>query len=172
MPDSDMTFSTLGDGRARARHHIRERETISYIVGEIVDTEHLLRRIRSDHSDISSPHQIGHNLYVLPDATSRSFGHSCCPNAGIRHFNEVFALRDIAAEELVTYDFSTTVGMSRFDSLWQMQCECGHDRCRRRIGSVLTLDADRLRSYAIAGALPKFILEQLIRHGNAFVDSA
>ncbi len=93
MPDRNPSVITVRDAQARAQRPIREQETISYIVGEIVDTEHLLRRIRSDQSDISDPHQIGRDLYVLPDAASRSFHHSCYPNAGIRNFNEVFALR-------------------------------------------------------------------------------
>jgi hypothetical protein len=151
-------------GRVCATRSISAGDTISFINGEIVDTERLLERIRSGRCGVEAPHQIGADLYIVPDALSRGFGHSCLPNAGIRHVNEVFALRNIGEHEPVTYDFSTTVGVSIFDGLFTMECQCGLECCRGSIGSVLTLSTHALRAYAIAGALPSFILAQLIRH--------
>ena len=152
---------------ARARRAIRAGETITFIFGEMVDTETLLTRIRTGACDISSPQQVYRDLYMIPDSNLPSCAHSCDPNAGIRGYNELFALRDVAVGALVTYDYSTTVGTSHFDALWQMACSCGSPICRKTLGSVLTLGTDRLRKYAVAGALPKFILEQLVCSGGA-----
>ena len=55
--------------------------------------------------------QVGHDAYKLPNCTLDDFtNHSCEPNTGIRLTARgmlILALRDIAAHEELTYDYST-----------------------------------------------------------------
>lgn len=70
---------------------------------------------------------------VLMQFPERHINHSCDPNTfvktilGVRY---VFALRPIAADEEVTYDYCIN---SSGDTLWQ--CNCGSLRCRKIIHS-------------------------------------
>ena len=70
---------------------------------------------------------------VLMQFPERHINHSCDPNTfvktilGVRY---VFALRLIAADEEVTYDYCIN---SSGDTLWQ--CNCGSLRCRKIIHS-------------------------------------
>jgi len=72
--------------------------------------------------------------------------HSCDPNAGLRFTDTgvfLVAIRDIAAGEEVTWDYSTTLAKSD----WHMICQCGAPGCRRVIGNFSTVDAERQQFY-------------------------
>ena len=68
--------------------------------------------------------------------------HSCAPNAGLR-FSErgvfLVAVRDIAADEEICWDYSTTLRGSG----WHMICQCRAPECRRVIGDFHALAPDR-----------------------------
>lgn len=68
--------------------------------------------------------------------------HSCDPNAGLRFTDDgviLVALRDIAAGDEVTWDYSTTLAQSN----WHMICQCRSPECRRVIGNFDTLSPER-----------------------------
>lgn len=68
--------------------------------------------------------------------------HSCAPNAGLRFGNDgvmLVAIRDIAAGEELTWDYSTTLK----ELNWHMICQCHNVDCRRVIGNFETLSAER-----------------------------
>ncbi|MBS0478991.1 MAG: SET domain-containing protein [Proteobacteria bacterium] len=68
--------------------------------------------------------------------------HSCAPNAGLRFTDRgvfLIAIRDIAAGEEVTWDYSTTLAQSN----WHMICRCHAPDCRRVIGNFTTLSPER-----------------------------
>lgn len=68
--------------------------------------------------------------------------HSCAPNAGLRFADSgvfLVAIRDIAAGEEVTWDYSTTLA----ESNWHMICQCRAPDCRRVIGNFATLTPER-----------------------------
>jgi hypothetical protein len=68
--------------------------------------------------------------------------HSCEPNAGLRFTDAgvfLVAIRDIAAGDEITWDYSTTL----MESNWHMICQCRSAGCRRVIGNFATLDPDR-----------------------------
>ncbi len=72
--------------------------------------------------------------------------HSCDPNAGLRftdHGVFLVAIRDIAAGEEVTWDYSTTLTGSN----WHMICGCRSATCRRVIGNFETIDPERQQFY-------------------------
>jgi hypothetical protein len=63
----------------------------------------------------------------------RHINHSCDPNTFVRTMlgvRYVFAVRPIAIEEEITYDYCIN-GFG--DTLWE--CNCGSSRCRRTIHS-------------------------------------
>jgi hypothetical protein len=160
------TFHIGASGWAEAAREIRADETIAFLTGEIVATREMLRRFDRGEIMVDDPHQVSDDLYILLDPPSKAFGHSCDPSAGIRGANELFALRRIAHGERISFDFSTVVGTSSFDSLWRMECRCGAEHCRREIRSVLFLPAEIVKRYSVRCAFPDFIIRQLIRPGG------
>lgn len=68
--------------------------------------------------------------------------HSCDPNAGLRFTDTgvfLIAVRDIAAGEEISWDYSTTL----MESNWHMICQCRSENCRRVIGNFDSLPPDR-----------------------------
>jgi len=68
--------------------------------------------------------------------------HSCSPNAGLRFADSgvlLVAIRDIAAGDEITWDYSTTLAQSN----WHMICQCRAPECRRVIGNFATLSPER-----------------------------
>jgi hypothetical protein len=68
--------------------------------------------------------------------------HSCAPNAGLRFAGgtvTLIAVREIAAGEEITWDYSTTLA----ESNWHMICQCRSADCRRVIGNFSTLAPER-----------------------------
>lgn len=72
-------------------------------------------------------------LVVLMQPPERHINHSCDPNTYVKTLDGsrvVIALRDIQANEEITYDYSINGGG---DTIWT--CDCGAARCRRQIHS-------------------------------------
>lgn len=68
--------------------------------------------------------------------------HSCDPNAGLRFTDDgvfLVSVRDIAAGEEISWDYSTTL----MESNWHMICQCRSDQCRRVIGNFDSLPPER-----------------------------
>ncbi len=97
----------------------------------IVDDAHPLREALGEydyHRD-----WLANGLVVLMLPPERHINHCCDPNTFVRTINGVrwvFALRDIAAGEEITYDYCINSGG---DTVWT--CTCGSGRCRRTIHS-------------------------------------
>ena len=97
-----------------------------------------------------------HAMQVGPDSWLCSAGdnlddcinHSCDPNAGFVTGEPIlFALRDIAAGEQITWDYSTSIS----EPGWTLDCLCGAPGCRTVIRSWHELtDVERLRLTRIA----------------------
>ena len=70
---------------------------------------------------------------VLMQYPERHINHSCAPNVYVRTVDNkrlVMALRDIATDEEITYDYCIN---GDGDTIWS--CHCGAGRCRRTIHS-------------------------------------
>ena len=65
----------------------------------------------------------------------------------------VLALRDIAAHEELTYDYSTYLN-NPYESL---RCRCGSARCRGVVGNFSSLPADLRRRYRALGVVGDFV---------------
>lgn len=83
--------------------------------------------------------QVGKDAFIPPiDAPDDFTNHSCEPNCGLRVWPSGFtmiALRDIAANEELTYDYST----HQEHPLEDMVCYCGTPSCRGVVRSFSQL---------------------------------
>lgn len=100
--------------------------------------------------------QIGDDEYLLANGILDDFmNHSCQPSAGIRLVEQgylVIALRDIAAHEEITYDYSTYCSGSRES----FSCMCHADNCRGVIGDFADLPDDLQEYYLKRDVVGKF----------------
>lgn len=69
--------------------------------------------------------------------------HSCEPNLGLDGRRVFVALRDIAAGEELTYDYSVTD--DELDWFMEEECRCHSSNCRKRIGAIQTLSAEEIQ---------------------------
>ena len=96
--------------------------------------------------------QVGPDLWLCSDGSSPDdrVNHSCEPNLGFAHGEAVlYALRDIAAGEELTWDYSTSIN----EPGWTLECACGSASCRGVVRSWSELspaDRARLRPIALA----------------------
>ena len=144
-----------------AGEDIKKGQTIKVLSGEVITFDECIKRIKSGEEAQTDTLQIGLELDMDLDDLSRTFNHSCTPNAGLRNISELFALEDISAGQEITYDYSATVGPNVPASVWTMQCHCGSRQCRKVIGNVLSLPDAVLERYKKLGALQDYILAEL-----------
>lgn len=107
--------------------------------------------------------QIGPELYLGPSGDLDDLiNHSCDPNAGLKfqHIDiHLVAVRDIAAGEEVTWDYSTTL----FETPWVMNCACGSQICRGTIGDFRSLPRSVQCRYRALGVIPSYLSGYLDR---------
>jgi len=103
--------------------------------------------------------QIDRDHYMGPSGQLDDFvNHSCSPNAGLRVTPgdvTLVAIRDIAANEEITWDYSTTME----EDEWEMDCHCGSPVCRRIVRDFKHLDPVVQQRYLSLGVVPRFVLE-------------
>lgn len=58
------------------------------------------------------------------------FNHSCSPNAGLRGQIGLVAMRDIAADEEVTFDYAMVLADAPGLPPYEFECQCGSEQCR------------------------------------------
>ena len=86
---------------------------------------------------------IGKDRWIDPAEPFVYLNHSCEPNLSVRGKREMIALRDIAAGEELTFDYSITV-----DELpWTMDCLCATPSCRKVVRAIQFLPPDMVASY-------------------------
>lgn len=148
---------------AFATNSIAAGTWITALTGELLSTLEVGAQINEQKISSDDPLQVANDLYVLLDPKSHYFNHSCNPNAGIRGYNSLIAIADIREGEEITFDYSTTVGIAPIHRFWTMECTCGATGCRKKLGSVLTIEPLQIRKYIRMNVLPKFIMEQITR---------
>jgi hypothetical protein len=136
-----------------AMENISQRRVIHVLAGESISIKELIQRINSGTEAPNDPLQIGMRIYIDLDVLSRTFNHSCSPNAGLRKQSELFALRTILKGEQITFDYSTTIA----PTLWRMRCRCGSATCRKIIGDVRSIPDEQLSFYRAHGALQNYM---------------
>ncbi|MHB1566601.1 MAG: SET domain-containing protein [Acidiferrobacter sp.] len=94
--------------------------------------------------------QIGADLYLGPSGEADDYvNHSCDPNAGFKADLILYALRDIATGEELTWDYSCAIDEADFAGF---PCSCQSPRCRGLVRSFRHLDVatrERLRAHAL-----------------------
>lgn len=86
---------------------------------------------------------IGLDLYLIPDKPYIFANHSCVPNLGVRGQADFVALRDIAPDEELTFDYAITTD----ELTWRMPCRCGQPTCRREISGIQSLPPEIVARY-------------------------
>ncbi len=85
--------------------------------------------------------QIGEGIWQDAAGVARYANHSCDPNCGIQGLNQIVAMKKIAPNEEITFDYEMT------EETWEMEdgvpyfmeCQCGSPICRKKIGSFKNL---------------------------------
>lgn len=78
-----------------AGENINQGQVVKILSGEVIPLDECVKRINEGKLNNDDPLQIGKELYIDLDCLSRTFNHSCDPNAGVSKVNELIALRDI-----------------------------------------------------------------------------
>lgn len=97
--------------------------------------------------------QMDWDRHVYFDEPGCRINHSCDPNTGVRNNDlggyDFVALREIAPNEEITFDYGTT----EYVSIAVSHCLCGTARCRGLSGGFDRIDADHpaMRAGLIAG---------------------
>lgn len=158
-----------GQGVFAARD-ILDGETIYRLEGETMGIGEFIERVNAGDENVDDPLQVGMKTYLDLDELSRTFNHSCDPNAGLRRRSELFAIRDILAGEEITYDYSMTVAPTE----WGMGCRCGARNCRVTLGDVLSIPTPIRDAYRSRGAVQTYmkkLLERIDREGRYRIPS-
>jgi hypothetical protein len=148
-----------------ASRDIKKGEVIRVFGGKTMGINDFVEQVNTDKEDIDDPLQVGKRTYLNLDKTSRSFNHSCDPNAALRKRSELFALQDIPKGKEITYDYSLTIAPTK----WAMRCKCGSKNCRKVLGDVLSVPKTRLTEYRRLGALQEYmrrLLTQIKKDGG------
>lgn len=107
---------------------IQAGELLTLYGGELINGEILATLPPTEQVHIL---QIEDDLYIAPTSTETAHyvNHSCEPNAWLDGPIALYALRDIAPGEEITFDYATCDG-SPYD---EFDCLCGSPVCRKRI---------------------------------------
>jgi hypothetical protein len=105
--------------------------------------------------------QTGRRSYILPAPPGVFVNHSCDPNAGIVDDSRLVAIRDIAPDDEIRFDYSTTMD----EDLWTMECRCGTPDCRGLVTDFRHLPTAVRERYLALGIVPGFIVRRWGRAG-------
>ena len=111
---------------------IPKNDLIAIKAGKILDEDFIM-----NHTDIvqGSHMQLSDNFFIGPttaqehEDTLIGFNHSCEPNAYVQGQVLLLAMRDIAAQEEVTVDYTTCYT----SDTQEFNCLCGKPTCRKHI---------------------------------------
>jgi hypothetical protein len=146
--------------------NFKKFETICFFQGEVMTIDEMIKRVDEDKEGESDSLGIDDELYLDLDELSRSFNHSCNPNAFIRGKNELVALRNIKEGGEITFDYSTTMNDNeekiknegKGGELWTCKCKCGSKNCRKIIHQFKTLPQETQEFYLKNNFAPDFVL--------------
>jgi len=136
-----------------AARDIAKGEVVHLFRGKTLDARELVDRINSGEENIDDPLQVGKRTYLDLDEVSRTFNHSCDPNAALRKRSELFAIRDIPKGAEITYDYSATIA----PTTWKMRCACAGRNCRKVLGDVLSIPKATRTKYRKLGAMQDYM---------------
>ena len=119
-----------------AKHPIKKQERLAIFGGDIMLIDELKTipvEFQMYALQIEERFVMGMRRPTQSESTDY-FNPSCNPNAGIRGQIFLVAMRDIAEDEEVTFDYAMVVSESEnSDLVFSMDCMCGTDQCRKTI---------------------------------------
>jgi len=134
---------------------INQRNHWNYVIavftGEKYQSETALGlpEIMRDHAIQTGPEEFVFGYKGLAHCVC----HSCEPNCGIRNLTEIFAIRDIAEEEQITWDYRCSE-----NSNWVLdECLCGSERCTGSVGNFDSLSARFKKEYLSKGMVSPWL---------------
>ncbi len=109
--------------------------------------------------------QIGWDQHLDAYPPARYLNHSCEPNAGVKTNSQglpdFYALRDIAKDEEIRYDYAMTeyrhYERSRPELDFDLTCHCGAPTCRGRFGYYAELTPELKEKYR--GFMSRYLVE-------------
>jgi hypothetical protein len=161
---TEIRTSAISGKGTFATQKIMFGEYITTLSGELVQSDPNINGLCAKFGiSGDDPLQIDDAQFLILDPQSKTINHSCSPNTGLRNKSDLYAVREINANEEITYDYSTTSGTN---DTWTMKCGCHSEVCRNVIGNVLTIPASIMAKYLVLDALPMFIRKQLKKAGR------
>lgn len=148
--------SSIYIGRCRlgrgvfARQRVPQAEAILRFHGPVITAQEVVAK--GEHS--FNALQVGPGIYLDLEEPGVCLNHSCEPNAGIVDDIVLVALRDIAADEEITFDYSTSMS----ENLETMRCHCGSTVCRGIVGDFHDLAPALKDRYLAARLVQSFIV--------------
>ena len=100
--------------------------------------------------------QIGPDRYLDTEPLGRFANHSCVPNAGVIKDRVLIALRPIAVDEEIRFDYSTTMS----ENYWTLACQCREPECRGVIRDFHLIPATLQEQYIQRGIVQAFIVQE------------
>jgi uncharacterized protein len=124
-PKLDVRQTELKGFGLFANAPIQKGELLLIMGGDIINPQQLAQL---DHTFSI---QVEENLYICPIGTQKAYriNHSCNPTVGPVGQITFVALRDIAVDEEISYDYAMTDGTA-YD---EFECHCGGEHCRGMI---------------------------------------
>lgn len=121
-PKLEVRQTELKDFGLFATAPIEKGELLLIMGGDIINPQQLSQQ---DHTFSI---QIEENLYICPIGLQKAYriNHSCEPTVGPVGQITFLALRDIAVDEEISYDYAMTDGTA-YD---EFECHCGGKHCR------------------------------------------
>jgi len=139
-------------------------EVIHCLSGESISLLNCAARVILGRLSEDSPLATGRFTYIQLDDFSVRFNHSSEPNAAMRGESELFAHRDIAPGEEITYDYSLTVLPNPVTWFWRMPCNCGAESCRGVVKNIRQIPFHRIEELTNAKALQDFVIAWVQRN--------
>jgi uncharacterized protein len=112
-----------------AREPISKGETLCVFGGRAIHENDFFSL---PHDQQNHSLQVTETVFLVTDGEREKvdfFNHSCNPNAGLRGQICLEAMRSIAVDEEVCFDYAMSDG-SPYD---EFECQCGSEKCRHRI---------------------------------------
>ncbi len=166
MKDLKIESSTINGSGVFAGQLIKAGSNIHHLSGERCSLDEILHRVKEGKEEPSDPLGIDVEEYLDLDELSRTFNHSCDPNAYIKGESDLVAIHDIGVGEEITYDYSTTMNddVEKIEAfgfpVWTAECNCCSKICRGIIDQFNTLSKDRQQYYIDNKFMPDYMLDE------------
>lgn len=113
-----------------------------------------------DETERSNAYRFDRNLFISPkNKLADMVNHSCTPNARVVKEKDklyVCSICDILKDSEIFIDYSTIIAR---DDIWNMKCNCGVDKCRKKIKRFVDLPKSIQKQYIKDKVVPDFILK-------------